>query len=166
MSTHSLLIDNIAFAKHDEYMEGTLTLAECTRLVDLLQAAEIHYRLQGENNLGRFMLNLQLDANLQVSCQRCLSPMPLHLQREFHYLINDTPLNDNEFHDLEEVDDVDLQDPSPAMDLVALIEDEMLMALPIAPTHDVDCSNNINKGITESGEKPNPFAVLKGLIKP
>ena len=166
MNTHSLLIDNIAFAKHDEHIEGTLTLAECTRLADLLQSAEIHYTLQGENNLGRFMLNLQLDASLQVSCQRCLNPMPLHLQREFHYLINDTPLSDNEFTDLEQIDDVDLQEPSQAMDLVALIEDEMLMALPIAPTHEVDCSGTINKGLTESGEKPNPFAVLKGLIKP
>jgi uncharacterized protein len=52
------------------------------------------------------------------------------------------------------------------MDLVALIEDEMLMALPIAPVHAEDCNDNLHNGVAESGEKPNPFAVLKGLIKP
>lgn len=166
MNTHSLLIDNVAFAKRDEQITGTLTLAECKRLAELLQAAEIHYVLQGENNLGGHTLRLQLDANMQVICQRCLNPMPLNMHRKFNYLINDTPLNEFEFSDIEQNDDIDLVEPNPAMDLISLIEDELLMALPIAPAHEEDCSANINKGITESGEKPNPFAVLKGLIKP
>ncbi len=92
--------------------------------------------------------------------------MPLNMHREFNYLINDTPLSEFEFSDIEQNDDIDLVEPSPAMDLVSLIEDEMLMALPIAPAHEEDCSASINKGVTQSGEKPNPFAVLKGLIKP
>ncbi len=48
------------------------------------------------------------------------------------------------------------------MDIIALIEDEMLMAMPIAATHDQHCTDVLS----ESGDKPNPFAVLKGLIKP
>lgn len=166
MNTHPLFIDNVAFAKRDDEISGTLTLDDCKRLAEVLQAAEIHYILQGENNLGRYTLRLQLEAELQVICQRCLNHMPLNVQREFHYLINDTPLNEYEFSDLEENDDVDLVDPSPAMDLISLIEDELLMAMPIAPTHIEDCSANLKDGVAQSGEKPNPFAVLKGLIKP
>jgi uncharacterized protein len=48
------------------------------------------------------------------------------------------------------------------MDVVQLIEDEIIMALPIAPTHEQNCGPQV----MQSGEKPNPFAVLKGLIKP
>ena len=47
------------------------------------------------------------------------------------------------------------------MDIAALIEDEIIMALPIAPMHEVICG----EVVTQSGEKPNPFAVLKGIIK-
>ena len=166
MNTHSLLIDNVAFAKRDERIVGTLTLEDCKRLADQLQAAEINYTLEGENNSERYTLTLSLDAKVQATCQRCMSGMPLSLNREFHYLINDAPLSDNEFSDLEEGDDIDLLEPSQAMDLVALIEDEMLMALPIAPVHAEDCNDNLHNGVAESGEKPNPFAVLKGLIKP
>lgn len=166
MNTHSLLIDNVAFAKRDERITGTLTLEDCKRLADQLQAAEINYILEGENSADRYTLTLTLDATMQAICQRCMGGMPLNLHREFHYLIDDAPLSDNEFSDLEEGDEIDFLEPSQAMDLVALIEDEMLMALPIAPMHDEDCSDNMHDGIAESGEKPNPFAVLKGLIKP
>ncbi len=48
------------------------------------------------------------------------------------------------------------------MNVMELIEDELLMAMPIAPTHTESC---IAEKI-QSGDKPNPFAVLKGLIKP
>jgi uncharacterized protein len=166
MNTHPLFIDNVAFAKRDDRIEGILTLADCKRLAEVLQSAEIRYVLEGENNLGRFTLRLQLDAELQVNCQRCLNSMPLNLHREFSYLINDAPLSEYEFSDLEESDDIDLVEPSPAMDLISLIEDELLMAMPIAPAHDEDCSANLKGGVAQSGEKPNPFAILKGLIKP
>lgn len=166
MNTHSLLIDNVAFAKRDERIAGKLTLEECKRLADQLQMAEINYSLEGENNSDRYTLTLTLDAKMQATCQRCMASMPLSLHREFHYLIDDAPLSDGEFSDLEQSDDIDLLEPSQAMDLVALIEDEMLMALPIAPTHTEDCNDNLRDGAAQSGEKPNPFAVLKGLIKP
>lgn len=165
MNTHPLFIDNVAFAKRDDHITGILTLADCKRLAEVLQSAEIRYVLEGENNLGRFTLRLQLDAELQVTCQRCLSLMPLNLHREFNYLINDAPLSEYEFSDLEENDDIDLVEPSPAMDLISLIEDELLMAMPIAPAHDEDCSASLKDGVAQSGEKPNPFAVLKSLIK-
>ncbi len=56
----------------------------------------------------------------------------------------------------------DLLQANANMDLAALIEDEVIMALPIAPTHENACVELV----TQSGEKPNPFAALKGLIKP
>jgi uncharacterized protein len=47
------------------------------------------------------------------------------------------------------------------MDVKLLVEDEVILALPIAPVHDNDCT----PVTMQSGEKPNPFAALKGLIK-
>jgi uncharacterized protein len=59
-------------------------------------------------------------------------------------------------------DDYDMQQVSLNMDIVALVEDEIIMAMPIAPTHEQLCGEIVS----QSGGKPNPFAILKGLIKP
>jgi len=62
---------------------------------------------------------------------------------------------------VEESDEIDWLEASQEMDLTALIEDELLIAMPIAPMHETDCL----KTSLQSGEKPNPFAVLKGKFK-
>lgn len=185
MSIHPLFIDNLAFAKKNERLEGDLSLAECPRLSELLQAAEesqapksdapankvqasnaesaVHYVLQGKlDSVGQHYLHLTLTANLTTTCQRCLNAMPLKLALSYSYLIGDVDLNDVEASNIEDSDDIDLQEASQAMDVIALIEDEIIMAMPIAPIHDKDCGAIVS----QSGEKPNPFAVLKGLIKP
>ncbi len=178
MSTHPLFIDNLAFAKKNEHLEGSLSLAECPRLSELLQAAEtnqaskddaskteaaVHYVLQGQtDSVGQHYLHLTLTTNLTTTCQRCLNAMPLNLALNYNYLIGDVNLNDMEASDIEDSDDIDLQEASQTMDIIALIEDEIIMAMPIAPIHDKDCGAIV----TQSGEKPNPFAALKGLIKP
>ncbi|HSI37864.1 MAG TPA: YceD family protein [Methylotenera sp.] len=170
MSTYPLFIDNIAFAKKNERLAGSLTLANCPRLSELSQAnpsensieenpaAVVDYLLEGTtDSVGQNLLHLSLTTNLTTTCQRCLGPMPLKMKLDFNYLITD--IDDT---DVEDSDDIDLQEPSQNMDLIALIEDEIIMAMPIAPIHEEDCGAIV----TQSGEKPNPFAVLKGLIKP
>jgi len=175
MSNQSIFIDNIAFAKKNERLKGTLALADCPRLYDLLlqidenskssnvATGSICYDLQGKvDQAGQYFLNLSITTNLITTCQRCLNQMPLNLELNFIYLIGEASDVDIESADMDNSDDLDLQQASQAMDIIALIEDEIIMAMPIAPVHDVDCGEII----TQSGEKPNPFAVLKGLIKP
>lgn len=180
MSSQSLLIDNIAFAKRNEHLTGTLSLADCPRLSELLGAQApdagntanlksamqengvINFRLDGETNaIGQHFLHLSLNSNLTTFCQRCLEQMPLGLDLNFHYLISEINANNLDIAEAEGSDDFDLQEASQAMDVMALIEDEMMMAIPIAPTHESECG----QASMQSGEKPNPFAVLKGLIK-
>jgi len=180
MSNQTLLIDNIAFAKRNEHLTGTLSLADCPRLPELLesQAPEagnpansknatqgsdiIDFTLDGETNaIGQHFLHLSLRSNLTTFCQRCLEQMPLSLNLDFHYLISEVNTNNPDMLEVEDNDDFDWQEASQAMDVAALIEDEIIMALPIAPTHESKCS----QAPMQSGEKPNPFAVLKGLIK-
>lgn len=174
MSANPLFIDNINFAKKREHLAGSLGLADCTRLAELLAAqmpaaakkydmqANIVYSLDGEvNALGQPFLHLSLKVTLTTYCQRCLEKMPLDFNLHFDYLITDKVGDASDLEAIEDSDDYDLQEASQSMDLKALIEDEVIMALPIAPVHEVDCAH----GKMQSGEKPNPFAVLKGLIK-
>jgi uncharacterized protein len=89
-------------------------------------------------------------------CQRCLEPVTVPIALHFDYVVcaeESATLDDN--------DEVDWLEQSDAMDISALIEDELLIALPIAPVHASLCKQ-LN---LESGEKPNPFSVLKALKK-
>ena len=80
----------------------------------------------------------------------------MDLNLDFDYIIcKELPVEANEN------DDTDWIEAAPEMNLQVLIEDELLLAMPISPMHNHDCS----KQSTQSGEKPNPFAVLKSLIK-
>jgi len=185
MSIPPLQIDNIAFAKRGEHLTGDLSLADCSRLVELLASQapilqggsvdvdtlssinhtddNVHYTLDGETNaVGQHFLHLSLASSLTTYCQRCLEPMPVKLSLSFHYQIIDTNAKHSELDVVEDSDDFDMQEANQSMDLVALIEDEIIMATPIAPTHAHDCA----VASMQSGEKPNPFAVLKGFIKP
>jgi uncharacterized protein len=172
--SQTIVIDNLAFAKKNETLAGDLSLADCKRLQALLQesqlnndnAAEtsgtIQFKLTGQSNAARqHFLHLQIEAKLTGTCQRCLNAMPLNLMLDFTYLISDVDASELEESALDEQDDYDLQQASSVMDVIALIEDELIMAMPIAPTHNHDCV----KLVTQSGEKPNPFAVLKDLVK-
>ncbi|NOT14022.1 MAG: DUF177 domain-containing protein [Methylotenera sp.] len=170
-----LLIDNIAFAKRNEHLTGTLSQVDCPRLSEFLasqypleiskpEAAEsclIKFSLIGETNaVGQQLLHLAVAAKLITLCQRCLEEMPLDLNLKFDYLITYQNLEHAEVEAFEDNDEFDLQEASQAMDLRSLIEDEIIMALPIAPVHTQTCG----KLLLQSGEKTNPFAVLKGLV--
>ena len=174
MSMNTLLIDNIAFSKKNERIEGELSLQDCPRLEELMQSTNltnptkinhtglISYVLQGKTDAaGQHVLQLTIVSSLTTACQRCLNAMPLHINLNFNYLIGEVSDTDVEAVDVDNSDDYDLQQANREMDLIALIEDEIIMAMPIAPMHEEGCTELK----TQSGEKPNPFAVLKGLIK-
>jgi uncharacterized protein len=156
----SLIINNLEFATSQQTLDGALDTKACSRLVELLddaQKSNIEYSLIGHaKRLSMPSLQLNIHAALQVTCQRCLQAMPIDLALTFDYLIgNEMP------SELDTIDDADWLEATSDMDLGELIEDELLLAMPIAPKHEENCQ--LLK--SESGEKPNPFAVLKGKIQ-
>jgi uncharacterized protein len=59
-------------------------------------------------------------------------------------------------------DTIDVIVGSKAMNMIELIEDEALLAMPLAPKHDVCPERTAVDGLMGS-KKPSPFDVLKGL---
>lgn len=159
METKKLHINTLDFAQKRHTMQGELLVCDLPRLqgvaLDASSGSLLHYRLEGETSaLGLPGIRLQLDAALQMVCQRCLGEVLLQLQLELGYVVSkDAPA------ELDDMDELDWLEAEQNFDLTALIEDELLLALPIAPVHDFPC----NQHAMASGEKPNPFAILKGL---
>ncbi len=156
-------INNLDFAKRLQTLEGDVPFDLLQRLNALLEMdgvseqSRIRYQLAGQAQKYQLpSLHLLIDATLPMVCQRCLESMHVPLKLQFDYVISaEIP------ESLDDIDDMDWVEASVDMDLQALIEDELLIALPIAPVHQTVC-----KQLTfESGEKVNPFSVLKNLKK-
>ena len=158
---NDLIIHNLEFAEAQQTLAGEMDALKCERLAEILMpsgnGAHISFKLTGAaKQLRNPSLHLHIEAKLPVTCQRCLDEMQVQLSLDFNYIVCDElPL------ETDENDDTDWLEAAPDMNVQALIEDEILLAMPIAPTHAHDCSQQS----MQSGEKPNPFAVLKGLIK-
>ena len=157
----------LELARQQKEVSGQLQEAELPRLKEALRELgvsdahklEVGYRIQGAS--PRYfgeealpMLVLEVQATLPLVCQRCFSPLPLSLDLHFDYALCHEPpealLEDEQVDWLEESDDTSI---------AALVEDELLMALPIAVMHDEPCVSLQQS----AGEKPNPFAALKQL---
>jgi uncharacterized protein len=154
-----ILINNLEFAQKNLEISGDLNPKDCVRLLESisqtdLNFASIRYTLRGYAKKRHLpSLLVQVESKLPVLCQRCLETIHIHLNLEFEYLISE-----NNPSEMEEGDEIDWLELSQHMNLTELIEDELLIAMPIAPLHEANCI----KATMQSGEKPNPFAVLKG----
>lgn len=107
-------------------------------------------------------LNARLD--LPLICQRCLGAVSesVHIQRTYRFVESEAQaeLEDDESED-------DLLVISRDFDLVALIEDEVLMDLPVVPRHEV-CPVAVKLAAVDpdfeaASVKPNPFSALATL---
>ena len=159
-----LIINNLEFAQKQQKFADSFAASELTRLAEALalhdknaRPATIYFELTGVRRMfSQPGLHLHVKAELPVICQRCLDNMTIHLDLEFDYLISDSTIDA-----LDENDEIDWLEADNEMNLQELIEDELLLAMPMAPVHEENCS----KSSMQSGENPNPFAVLKGKIK-
>jgi len=155
-----IVIDSLAFARGAGSLQGELPVASLTRVLDVLVDSDglLSYRVEGRlGSRNRPQLLLQLDGVLSVCCQRCLEgidfPVKVRSVLEF--------VNDEEDLTQEEIED-DSKDFLPAqneLDVVALIEEEIILDLPTAPRHD-SCA------LPETGQGTgvvSPFSVLKGF---
>ncbi|MGI9228701.1 MAG: YceD family protein [Gammaproteobacteria bacterium] len=93
-----------------------------------------------------------------VQCQRCLLPMQLELHSDIAIVV----VNDEA--GIEQVQAEPLINPGNKLDLTEFVEDEILLALPIAPMHPVDECDAARSVQADGGKPDNPFAVLKDLL--
>ncbi len=112
-------------------------------------------------------LDLQADAQIWLQCQRCLEPVCqlLSVQRSFRFVHNESAAAE-----LDEEIDEDVLVYSKDFDLYTLMEDELLMELPVAPRHEECPQAPLMQTQTQDfsdqpEDKPHPFAALQALKK-
>ena len=151
-------IDSLDFAHRGEELRGEMPLAELPRLQDILAAPEgkVSFVLQGSYAQdGKPRLELSLESLCVLRCQRCLDGLsyPVRLVSKLKLV------SDEDESDIDD-DEMDSIPVDKHLDVLSLIEEEMLLSLPIAPMHAVGECQIAAKGLARS---ENPFAVLAGL---
>jgi uncharacterized protein len=132
------VIDGLAFARDSGRYRGEFAVAGMGRLHDLLHepAGCIACELDGGlDERGRPQLTLRVSGTLRLVCQRCLEPMEYALALSSRLLL---------FSGRPPADDGDPQAPDgieagPAMEILRLVEDEILLGLPLSPRHAEPC---------------------------
>lgn len=110
-------------------------------------------------------LHLDAAARLPLVCQRCLNSVdvPLAVHRSFRFVPDEATAAAED-----DAAEEDLLALSRCFDLVELVEDELLMELPVAPMHEV-CPQSVKMSAEDEdfqaagGKRENPFAVLGQL---
>lgn len=110
-------------------------------------------------------MHVQAHAVLPLVCQRCLAPVDVEaaVERSFRFVGDEATAAAED--DASEEDVLAL---SRSFDLVELVEDELLMDLPVAPRHDV-CPQTLPTSAGDQefeaamAERPRPFASLARL---
>lgn len=124
----------------------------------------VHWSAQGEarTDVGgapQVWLHLDAEAAVQVTCQRCLQPMAVRLEVHTPFrFVGDEAQAERE----DESSDEDVLVLGAALDLHELLEDELILALPLVPRHEhCDLPLPASSAAGEAG--PNPFAALDKL---
>ncbi len=160
-------IDPIRYAETRRELAGMLVLAKMARLGEALcdDAGEVQVQLNfGIDEEGYRYMRGTVSGELSLLCQRCMEPMAHRVELKLNLAIVG---NATEAEALPSYYDPLMTGDQPLF-LQDIIEDELLLALPIVPRHDEDCGLHVEQGSdeTESGEPAggdNPFAELAKL---
>ncbi len=166
---------NIAvFARGQGELAGAESVAALDRLAGEakgpIDTTLVHYVARGDIRVDavageQVWLALTARVELPLICQRCLGvvDMPVQFDREFRFVATE------EIAEVEdELSEEDVLVLARDFNLMELIEDELLMAMPVVPKHAL-CPEPVKLQVADTDyvealvEKPNPFAVLEQL---
>lgn len=152
-------IDSPDFARNGRRTGGEVRFSELPRLLDILENPQgiLTYSVQGgADKRGAHFLDVSIAGECSLRCQRCLSGFDYVIRLQTRLLLRDQASLDALDDDAEELDSI-LADTH--LDVLALLEEEILLSLPIAPKHEPGACR-VTDGESGLGNERNPFAVL------
>jgi uncharacterized protein len=160
-------VDVEHLAREQAHLAGDIALYRMPRLSEAVTTAdeaawaEIEFAVD-EGQRSRMTGEAAIGARL--TCQRCLEPVDTRLCADIALVLARTA----DEADASPAGFSPLFWPSGAGSLVALIEDELLLALPVVARHRdwAKCGPVVDEGHFDNGarpQKPNPFAALEQL---
>lgn len=162
--SEQVVINSLEFAQQGKRLQGEMVVADMGRLQEHLHSNSgcLYYALSGKiGENGKPYLVCTVRGDLTLKCQRCLDALAYKLEiASTLELAKDA----DDFFPLEgEEDSVDIIPANTAMDVQTLVEEEVLLSLPIAPLHPPASCRPANLRRQDGLDEAHPFGVLAKL---
>lgn len=160
-------VDPQRLARAGTLLEGSLPLARFSRLAEAVRDTdgEVHLHLAFHRNPGepvRVAGDFSFVARLV--CQACLAPADVSLAGEINLLLPGAGEKGSSYAGRADRDDVFLME-GPTAALVDLLEDDLILSLPMAPRcRKPECAAGVQYSSPEVQSEVRPFAALKSLL--
>ncbi|MDR0934581.1 MAG: YceD family protein [Burkholderiaceae bacterium] len=159
-----VLEDSGEFARKNQQREGSIKVADLKRLAAACVSAsgELQWTVRGSiSQFGFPQLDLAVKGRVELMCQRCLEVFSFELDSRSAIILAGSEEEADGIEDKLAADDaVEVIAAGDVTDLLVLVEDEALLALPFSPRHEVcpGATGSVAGSLRES-----PFSVLRGL---
>lgn len=147
--------------RHHETVSGVIPLSEMPNLQASQNRqtgeAQVQLRVMQRDD-GQVILLGQAEIDLALECQRCLQPIEQRFFADFELVL---VKYERQLAAVSDEDDAIVVDDE--LELAPLIEQELILALPMIAKHD-DCQATYDNTPAAEAERQQPFANLKDLL--
>ncbi len=165
-------LDLRGLAARGVHIEGTVSPEDLPRLADsgiaIVESGSAAFDFRRDEE-ARYVVAVRVEAKLVMRCQRCLSDMEVPVKSAS---LMACVWTDEEAAALPATYEPLLVDDT--ADLSDIVEEEILLAIPVSPIHEKECKSAGQRAaletdtgepaaVDETGERDSPFAVLERL---
>ena len=151
------------FARKEANLHGDYKIAAMPRISEIARNTEDRVKVDLsfylENDKTPCIKGI-INTNIILDCQRCLEAFPVDLKVNFNLAF---VRYEDQAEGLDSSFEVYVIGEEEDLDSIDLITDEILLSIPMAPSHDFDCSLKIDKEELVEEIIKNPFDVLKNI---
>ena len=150
------------FAKKEISLSGIYQISDFPKISEIARNIKDNVRV----DLSFYLKNNKtpcvegiIELDIVLACQRCLDDLSIALKADFNLaFVRDVQESDelDSLYEIYVIEDEELATHD-------LISDEILLSIPMVPTHDYDCIDEINEQEIIGEKSENPFTILKKI---
>ena len=150
------------FAKKEVSFSGLYQISDFPKISEIANNKKDNVRV----DLSFYLKNNKtpcvdgiIELDIVLACQRCLDDLSIILKVDFNLAFVRHDQESDELDSQYEIYVIEEEE----LAIHDLIADEILLSIPMIPTHDYDCIKEINGQEIVDEKSENPFAILKKL---
>ena len=150
------------FAKKEISLSGIYQISDFPKISEIARNIKDNVRV----DLSFYLKNNKtpcvegiIELDIVLACQRCLDDLSIALKADFNLaFVRDVQESDelDSLYEIYVIEDEELATHD-------LISDEILLSIPMVPTHDYECIDEINEQEIIGEKSENPFTILKKI---
>ena len=150
------------FAKKEINLSGLYQISDFPKISEIASNKRDSLRVKLSfylKNNKTPCVNGIIELDIVLACQRCLDDLSIALKVDFNlaFVRHDQQSEELDSHyEMYVIEEEELATHD-------LISDEILLSIPMVPTHDYDCIKEINEQEVVEEKSVNPFAILKKI---